>query len=219
MTAGIFSTGEPTARGRLTAAVKLLELARLPQLARGEHAGTRAQGSPPGLSPHLHAHLSLKVPLAGAARKYAECGAHAARRARRGVRAVCARCARRPPTLCPSFAQVNVVRPAGGRWLPKPVRRALSLASDAALTATFLASTPIPRLHGLFFTDFASEPAWQVRDRGLHSISARFTYDGGHFSCRSRRLLSRRRTRRSNSSPIPCERRVRRRRVGTPRRP
>ena len=59
------------------------------------------------------------------------------------------------------IVEVNVVRPAFGRWLPRPVRRMLRVSQAPALTATFLASTPMKGLNGLFFSDFAAEPAWQ----------------------------------------------------------
>ena len=45
------------------------------------------------------------------------------------------------------------------------------------------------------FEAWFAAPLQVCRDRGLLMISARFTYDGGHFSCRSRQA-ARRRTRR-----------------------
>ena len=60
----------------------------------------------------------------------------------------------------------NVVRPSRLRWLPQPLRRVLRAADGAALTATFLASTPMGGLNGLFFSDFATEPAWRKSAKG-----------------------------------------------------
>ena len=57
--------------------------------------------------------------------------------------------------------EVNIVRPSRGRWLPRPLRRLVGAADGPALTATFLASTPIRGMSGLFFSDFESEPAWR----------------------------------------------------------
>ena len=56
--------------------------------------------------------------------------------------------------------EVNIVRPSHGRWLPRPLRKLFGTTSGVALTATFLASTPVRGLSGLFFDNFESEPAW-----------------------------------------------------------
>ena len=57
--------------------------------------------------------------------------------------------------------EVNIVRPARGRWLPRTLRQALGTANGAALTATFLASTPMRGLSGLYFDDFTAAPPWR----------------------------------------------------------
>ena len=46
---------------------------------------------------------------------------------------------------------MNVVASGGGRWLPRPLRGAFGVQKRAALTALFLASTPLRGLHGLYF--------------------------------------------------------------------
>ena len=73
-----------------------------------------------------------------------------------------------PAVRTPSgeHVEVNVVRPSRIRWLPAPLRRVFKGSDGPALTATFLASTPMRRLHGLFFSDFATEPAWRKSARG-----------------------------------------------------
>jgi NAD(P)-dependent dehydrogenase (short-subunit alcohol dehydrogenase family) len=58
------------------------------------------------------------------------------------------------------IVEVNVVRPPQGRWLPTPLRRGLKVSRSAALTATFLASTPIRGINGLLFDSFTSEHPW-----------------------------------------------------------
>ena len=68
--------------------------------------------------------------------------------------------------------EVNVVHPGGGRWLPRPLRRMLHTDQGAALTATFLASTPVMGMSGLYFEDFASRLPWSksvvsLRARGM----------------------------------------------------
>ena len=47
--------------------------------------------------------------------------------------------------------EMNVVASGGGRWLPRPLRGAFGVQKRAALTALFLASTPLRGLHGLYF--------------------------------------------------------------------
>jgi len=61
--------------------------------------------------------------------------------------------------------EMNVVRPSRFRWLPASLRRRLGAVDGAALTATFLASTPMRGLHGLYFSNFATEPAWRKTAR------------------------------------------------------
>ena len=46
---------------------------------------------------------------------------------------------------------MNVVASGGGRWLPRPLRGVFGVQKRAALTALFLASTPLRGLHGLYF--------------------------------------------------------------------
>ena len=64
-------------------------------------------------------------------------------------------------TVCGESVEVNVVRPPRARWLPRPMRKLFGASQPSALTATFLASTPIKGLSGLFFDDFASEAPWR----------------------------------------------------------
>ena len=91
---------------------------------------------------------------------------HSSRRLRFDVARPCAELVRaraRAPqvrTPCGEHVDVNVVRPARGRWLPAPLRRALGTCEHTAMTVSFLASTPMRGLSGLYFADFATEPAW-----------------------------------------------------------
>lgn len=70
-------------------------------------------------------------------------------------------------TKCGEAVEVNIVRPPRGRWLPRPMRQLLGTANGAALTATFLASTPMRGLNGLFFDDFTNAPPWKKQAEGL----------------------------------------------------
>ena len=54
--------------------------------------------------------------------------------------------------------EMNLVHPGGARWLPRPLRRFLRIHDDAALTATFLASTPVVGMTGLYFRGFETAP-------------------------------------------------------------
>ena len=69
--------------------------------------------------------------------------------------------------------EVNIVRPARGRWLPRPLRKALGSTNGAALTATFLASTPMRGLSGLFFDDFTAAPPWRQTAERAGPVRAR----------------------------------------------
>ena len=58
--------------------------------------------------------------------------------------------------------EVNLVRPSRGRWLPARLRRWLGTAEATALQASFLASTPLSGMSGLFLDDFQSESAYRT---------------------------------------------------------
>ena len=68
---------------------------------------------------------------------------------------------------------VNVVHPGGGRWLPAAARRLLGLHRGPALSAVFLASSPLPGLGGLYFESFASQPPWSKTSLALSSAPQR----------------------------------------------
>ncbi|KAL1529105.1 hypothetical protein AB1Y20_000065 [Prymnesium parvum] len=70
------------------------------------------------------------------------------------------------------FVEVSVVRPGGGRWLPRPLRRLFHTHHGAALTASFLASTPVMGMTEIYFDDFASQPPWSKSGRSLSAASA-----------------------------------------------
>ena len=53
------------------------------------------------------------------------------------------------------------------RDLDTQVRRLLGVSHEPALTATFLASTPLKGLSGLFFDAFASQPPWKQTAEAL----------------------------------------------------
>lgn len=57
------------------------------------------------------------------------------------------------------------MRPGGGRWLPTPLRNFFSTCEGAALTASFLASTPVMGMTGLYFDDFATQPPFSKSAR------------------------------------------------------
>ncbi len=81
-----------------------------------------------------------------------------------------------PAVRVPSgeHVEANIVRPSRFRWLPAPLRRRLGAVDGAALTTTFLASTPMRGLHGLYFSDFATEPAWRKSARGAAGPAAAY---------------------------------------------
>ena len=74
-------------------------------------------------------------------------------------------------TPCGQHVECNVVRPGGGRWLPRAMRRLLGTHEGPALTATFLASTPIVGMTGVFLDDFASQPPWRKTAEAARSAA------------------------------------------------
>ena len=180
------------------------DASRTPTQPRGEGAAT--DDSPPS-APELHARphpmplgrvVTLGLPSrlgggpAGAGDPPAVRGLHLSSRNFTSWRAY--RCAHEANTLAAiqlsrmlsvirtpggECIEVNVVRPPTPRWLPSPLRRLLGSAEGAALTATFLASTPVKGMNGLFFADFASEPPWRksaVKAAAAQGRAARHLY-------------------------------------------
>ena len=77
------------------------------------------------------------------------------------------------PTAQGDTVAVNVVHPGGGRWLPAAARRLLGLQRGPALSAIFLASSPLPGLGGLYFDGFASQPPWSKTSLALSTSPQR----------------------------------------------